>query len=349
MRLPGLDRLRASALVLMLVQHLTQWLSGDARRVLPGTEQLLVTDLAAPAFAIACGASVALLVDRHPDDGLHRTVVVKYGRLVPIGVALSWVAFGRPWELGVLQCLGIAALAAYAVIAALPPAVAWLATGALLVVSGPVEEVARTWPEHHVGRILLGGTFPLPLYVGFVLVGALAARSLGGRDRPGWAAVAGAVAGSAFVALVASGADAVRYPGGLPFVLAGLAGTALLYAAVSRWWPAPGTGPERLLRRAGARTLWIYVGHYALFVLLDRAGWRGDVAARPAVLLAVVGTAAVVALAGGNPRPPEAPHVGTPLCRCTACAATAAPDEAGTPSRPDRRVGAGPPRRPPGP
>ena len=38
-RLPGLDRLRAAALLLMLFHHFTGWFHpGEARRILPGWE-----------------------------------------------------------------------------------------------------------------------------------------------------------------------------------------------------------------------------------------------------------------------------------------------------------------------
>src|SRR4051812_48359659 len=107
-RLRGLDRLRGAALLLMLVHHFTRWLSVEARDVLPGWPTLVVTDVAAPAFAIACGASVTLVSAArrragHHGGALHRTVLWRYARLVPIGAALSWVCFGRPYEFGVLQ------------------------------------------------------------------------------------------------------------------------------------------------------------------------------------------------------------------------------------------------------
>jgi uncharacterized membrane protein len=56
-RLPGLDRLRGAALLLMLVHHLTSWLVGDAAEAVPGWRTFPVTAVAAPAFAVAAGAS----------------------------------------------------------------------------------------------------------------------------------------------------------------------------------------------------------------------------------------------------------------------------------------------------
>src|ERR687892_1379044 len=59
-RLIALDRLRGLALVAMVVHHLTEWLTGDARAVLPGWRSFTVTDVAAPAFFVAAGASASL-------------------------------------------------------------------------------------------------------------------------------------------------------------------------------------------------------------------------------------------------------------------------------------------------
>src|SRR3954453_3924769 len=87
-RLPGLDRLRAAALLLMIVHHVVEWLAGDARQVLPGWRWFVVTDIAAPAFAVACGASLQLFVAgrrrRHSTGRVAREVARRYGLLVPI-------------------------------------------------------------------------------------------------------------------------------------------------------------------------------------------------------------------------------------------------------------------------
>src|SRR4051794_1210948 len=94
-RLPGLDRLRAAALLLMIVHHVVEWLAGDARRVPPRWRWFAVTDTAAPAFAVACGASLQLFVAgrrrRHAIGRVAREVARRYGLLVPIGMALGAV------------------------------------------------------------------------------------------------------------------------------------------------------------------------------------------------------------------------------------------------------------------
>src|SRR4051794_29534377 len=82
-RLPGLDRLRAAALLLMIVHHVVEWIAGDARRILPGWRWFAVTDIAAPAFAVACGASLQLFVTgrrrRETTARVARQVLRRYG------------------------------------------------------------------------------------------------------------------------------------------------------------------------------------------------------------------------------------------------------------------------------
>src|SRR4051794_12552183 len=118
-RLPGLDRLRAAALLLMLVHHLTGWFVGPPRRYLPGWSGFIVTDVAAPAFVVAAGASAYLLVQSRRHRGirwsqLHALFLRRYGLLIPIGVLLRLVAFNDVMDWGVLECIGVAVLVSYA-------------------------------------------------------------------------------------------------------------------------------------------------------------------------------------------------------------------------------------------
>ena len=46
----------------MLVRHVTDWATGDARAVLPGWPSFTLTDVAPVAFFVAAGASMALFV-----------------------------------------------------------------------------------------------------------------------------------------------------------------------------------------------------------------------------------------------------------------------------------------------
>src|SRR4051812_4209358 len=97
----------------MLVHHFTKWLAGNPRHILPGWEGFVVTDLAAPAFAIAAGASAHLFVAKRAARGERpartvATVIRRYGLLVPTGIALQELTSLNPWSWGVLQTLGVA-------------------------------------------------------------------------------------------------------------------------------------------------------------------------------------------------------------------------------------------------
>ena len=96
-RLASLDRLRAAALTLMLLQHFTKWLAGDPRQILPGWEGFAFTDVCAPAFAAAAGASAWLFAEGRLLKGestprVLGTVARRYLLLIPIGIVLAkWV------------------------------------------------------------------------------------------------------------------------------------------------------------------------------------------------------------------------------------------------------------------
>ena len=124
-RWSALDRLRGVALAGMLIHHLTKWMTGDARAVLPGWRSFSLTDVPAIAFFVAAGASLALFVSSRRARGLARgrvaaQVLRRYGLLVPIGLALDWVLWRHPTMFGVLEALGVAVVAAAAVAAVIP-------------------------------------------------------------------------------------------------------------------------------------------------------------------------------------------------------------------------------------
>src|SRR5690606_8123252 len=110
----ALDRLRGVALAAMLVHHLVDWSTGDARAVLPGWRSFALTDAAAVAFFVAAGASMALFVASQRRRGVRRALVAarvlrRYGMLVPIGLTLDWVMWRDVAMMGVLEVLGLAA------------------------------------------------------------------------------------------------------------------------------------------------------------------------------------------------------------------------------------------------
>src|SRR5215204_1792039 len=137
-RLDALDRFRGAALVAMLVHHLCEWLGGDARSVLPGWPDFALTDLAAPAFFVAAGASCTLLVESRRRRGLSvlrvaGIVLRRYGLLIPIGMAMDWVLWRDPFTFGVLEALGLTVVVAALIAALLPGSlVTAAAVGALV-------------------------------------------------------------------------------------------------------------------------------------------------------------------------------------------------------------------------
>jgi acyltransferase len=303
-RVPGLDRLRAVALVMMLVQHFVGWFgTADPRQVLPGWTGMAITDVAAPAFAVAAGASSLLFMESRRRAGwpVAAEILRRYGLLIPIGFALQALITREPWNWGVLQTLGasivIAAAASFAVRNA--PGAGALAAGAFVVGHGVELAVAG---GHPVVEDIFGLNFPLLTYVGFALVGMAGARAIltwPSCDR--WAIALGL--GFAVATVLVGEPD--RYPADASFVLPGLAGTFLLYGVLERWPLLDG-----VLRAAGRHTLGIFIGHYLARIVLGELGWLEHSDPREAVLLAVTATALAVAVAPMVPTLPWSPRTG---------------------------------------
>jgi hypothetical protein len=304
-RILALDRLRGLALVAMVVHHVTEWLSGDARAVLPGWSSFALTDVAAPAFFVAAGASASLFMAARRRRGMTRPrvaaeVVRRYGLLIPIGLAFDWLLWRHPAMFGVIEALGVTvvvgAVLAVAVGARWLPAlaVATLATGVLA--ERAVGGNAGWWADE-----LVAGKFPAVTYLGFVLVGMAAVRTGRFADRR-WGATAAGLGAAAVALLLALGVTPDRYPGGPAFVVPGLAGTALLYCVAQCGWPTWLGAPDRLVNAAAAHTLGIFLAHYAVYYVLDRTGIAGTVPGAVALPIALL---AAVALAAVAPRVPQ--------------------------------------------
>jgi uncharacterized membrane protein len=302
-RWSALDRLRGVALVGMLIHHLTEWQTADARAVLPGWRSFTLTDVAAVAFFAASGASLALFVSSRRARGVPRArvaaqVLRRYGLLVPIGLTLDWVLWRHPAMFGVLEALGVAVVVAAAVAAVLPDRLLPLAAAAT-VTAGIVAERLASGHEGWWARELLAGKFPAVTYVGFVLVGVAAVRSGRYADRR-WSLAAAAVGVAATAALLLVGIAPDRYPGDVAFVVPGLAGTAIVYALAQ----TVALGPvDVVVRRAAAHTLGIFVAHYAIYGALRQMGLLGDVPGALAVPGAVAFTAVLCLLAPRVPQP----------------------------------------------
>lgn len=303
-RVPGLDRLRAVALVMMLVQHFVAWFgAAPPREVLPGWEGMALTDVAAPAFAVAAGASSLLLVvsRRRADRPVLGTVLRRYGLLIPMGFALQAIITGAAWNWGVLQTLGASIVLSTAASLVVRTVTGTAALAGATFVAGHAVEL-RVADAHPWVADVLGSNFPLLTYVGFALVGVAGARAIlrwPACDR--WALLVGL--GFA-VATVATG-EPDRYPADTSFVLPGLAGTFLLYGVLDRWRSLDG-----VLRTAGRHTLGIFIGHYLARVALGRLGLLDHTGAGAAVVLALAATMAAVLIAPFVPTLPWSPRTG---------------------------------------
>src|SRR4051812_31918099 len=131
----------------MLLHHFTKWLAGDPRHILPGWEGFAFTDVCAPAFAAAAGASAWLFTATRLTRGertwrVVATVLRRYGMLIPIGILLQTWTSNDPWDWGVLQTLGAGVVLTIVLTRVLPA----LPLSAVALVVGPIVEV------HYAGR-----------------------------------------------------------------------------------------------------------------------------------------------------------------------------------------------------
>jgi uncharacterized membrane protein len=306
-RILALDRLRGLALVGMVVHHMTEWLTGGARAVLPGWSSFAVTDVAAPAFFVAAGASASLFMAARRRRGMSRwrvatEVLRRYGLLVPIGLALDWLLWRHPTMFGVIEALGVTVVVGAALAVAIGSR--WLPVlAAVTLAAGMLAERVVTGNGGWWADEVVAGKFPAVTYLGFVLVGMAVVRTGRFADRR-WGLTAAALAVAAVVVLLAVGVTPDRYPGGLAFVVPGLAGTALVYALAQCGWPT-WLGPvDRLVQAAAAHTLGIFLAHYVVYyVLVDRTGIAGTVPGAVALPVALLTAVALAAVAPRVPQP----------------------------------------------
>lgn len=295
------------ALVAMLVHHLVEWQTEDARNLLPGWRAFSVTDGAAVAFFVAAGASMALFATNRLGRGVprHRVaaqVLRRYGMLVPIGLALDWVLWRNPYMFGVIEALGVTVVLG-AVVAAVVPGRALPVVAVAVVIAGIWSERAVEGDHRWLADEAIGGKFPVVTYLGFVLLGVVAVRT-GWYANRRWVSAAAIVAVLATMVMLADGIVPARYPGDVPFVVPGLTVTILAYAVGQATWPPALGGLDTVLRRAGAHTLGIFLGHYVVYGLLRRLGLMGEIDAVVALPVALVGTVVLCLVA---PRVPQLP------------------------------------------
>jgi peptidoglycan/LPS O-acetylase OafA/YrhL len=208
---------------------------------------------------------------------------------------------------GVLEALGVAVLLAAAVATAVPDRHLPVATAAVLVAGAVSVHVAgdRSW----LGREVVGGKFPIVTYTGFALAGVAVVRSGRHLDRR-WAASAAAAGLAATAALLVAGLAPARYPGDVAYAVPGLAGTAVLFGVGHmRWRPALGV-VDRVVRRAAAHTLGIFIAHYVLYGGLRRYGLLGTFSGAVAVAVAAAVTVSLCLVAPRVPPLPWSPRTG---------------------------------------
>lgn len=285
----------------MLVHHFTKWLAGDVAAIIPGWDGFVVTDLAAPAFTIAAGASAVLYaVLKRPSVS---RIVRRYGMLVPTGMLIQWLFTSHvPFDWGVLQALGVAVVVSTLLAIAIesPAVMAAIATGAL--VAGPVIEAAA---DGHAGRLadILGGVFPIVTYTGFALLGATGGLLLlRKRERGGEALALGIAFAGASLVLLALDMPPDRYPGGVAFVIPGIAGTLLLFGVLDRWRAVPDA--------LGNHTLGIFLSHYAVCWAITESGWRHALTPTNALFVSFVAVLVFALVAPRVPTLPWSPRTG---------------------------------------
>lgn len=302
-RFHGLDRLKAVALWAMLLHHVLAWMVGDARHTL-GDGQVAVTDLAAPAFALAAGAAACLVGRRlRQRDGRGTgRVLARWALIAGWGVALGARGDLQVDTVGVLEALAVVGITTTLLARWVAPgAVTWavLAAG-LTAVSTPVIEAATDaggwW------HLAFGHRFPLVSYLAMGAAGAAAATALGDRERrPRLVALAaGGLVLLTTLSLLHAGTWPVdRYPSGPAFIVPGIAAALVAWAALAA---LPASALTRGMERAGQRTLLVYVGHHVVRTVLDAGGWYQSLRG-PGWTAAAVGIALGFAVLSALPRP----------------------------------------------
>lgn len=286
-RWDSLDVLRGVALCAMVAHHFAKWTGGRVGERFVGFSGFLLTDLAAPMFAVGVGAA-GYLVGRQVVAGATiawpraRRAAFRFGQILALGIAIDMVRDGEVDGGGVLPTLAVVGLVVMAASAlgATRPTLWWAVAAVGVLAAVPVVRLGWTGT---VGE-LVAGQFSVVVYGVFAAAGAAvaaAAHPAGERALPLLSAAAGvlAVGGLAAAAVpqwVAPGGiwPPDRYPGDLAFTLWGVSGTLVVWAAI-RAWMTPRSRLGRGLARAGRRTLLVFGAHYLVRVALDQADLMG--------------------------------------------------------------------------
>jgi hypothetical protein len=291
----------------MIAHHVNKWAGGEIDERFVGFDHLIVTDLAAPVFALALGAAAVVVGSRVEAWRDLRGPVWRWGQILLLGIAIDIATHRGDLEgRGVLPTLALLGLAITLAVAAgvRQPMVWWLATGVCVVAAVPAT---RLGGDDALG-LLVSGPFSLPVYGVFAAAGAAVATQAlgrGERELPLLPAVGGVVPAGLAAATLAGGVVApegiwppARYPGHLGFTLWGLVASLLVWALVRAVLPAGGWLSDAAAR-AGRRTLVVFGGHFLVKVALQRADLIGELDTRRwgiVVWLVVIGLCAASTL-----------------------------------------------------
>jgi hypothetical protein len=287
----------------MLLHHLLAWSVGDARDLL-GDGDVAVTDLAAPAFAVAAGAGASIVgarLRRHAGAGTAKALG-RWAVIAGWGVLLGVRGDHAVDTVGVLETLALVGVVVTLLARwVAPTAVAWAAIAAgLALTSTPVIEAAADaggwW------QAAFGLRFPWVSYLAMAAAGAAVAAALGDRERLGRLvpAAAGASLLLTVLALLHVGVWPIdRYPSGPAFIVPGVVAALVTWAVVAA---LPASALTRGMQRAGQRTLLVYVGHHVVRAALDAGGWYQALEG-PGWTAAVVALTVVIAVLSALPWP----------------------------------------------
>jgi peptidoglycan/LPS O-acetylase OafA/YrhL len=318
----SLDVLRGVALYMMVIHHFAKWTGGRVEERFIGFDGLLVTDLAAPIFAVGVGAA-AFLVGRRIADWRNggrrraRTALWRWTQVLLAGLAIDIGVGGGVDGGGVLPSLAVLGVIVTALAAA---GVArawmwWIAAGVCALLVGPAVELEAAG---FMAR-LLNGSFSIAVYgvfaAGGAAVAAHASSTTGGEERlPLLRAALGVAAVGALGAWLLPAQLAPnglwppeRHPGYLDFTMWGLVASFVMWAAV-RAFLASDSRLGAAAARAGRRTLVLFMGHYVVKLVLQHSGyleeldtWRWGLVAWAAAIAVCV----VASLPSARDRTPE--------------------------------------------
>lgn len=313
----SLDVLKGLALWAMIAHHFNKWAGGPVDGRFVGFDHFLVTDLAAPVFAVALGAAAVVVGSRARAGGGLRGPVRRWGEILALGLVIDWATHHLAIEgRGVLPTLAVLGLVVTLAVAAglRHPLAWWAVTVACLLLAAPATAVRGDG----VLVLLLSGPFSLPVYGVFAAAGAAVACHGMGRaedELPLWRAAAGVLVAGLAIYAVAGGAVAPegiwppsRYPGHLGFTLWGLVASLAVWGLTRRLLP-PGRMLSEAAARVGHRTLLVFGAHFIVKLALQRVDLIGELDTRAwgyAIWAAVVAVGALAALP--TPRSTSDPH-----------------------------------------